>query len=139
MMNLVTLTAFGIFVQGVPFNGNLAAFIAGGLFYVIATTALGLFISSFMNSQIAAIFLTTLATMLLAVKYSGMIDPVASMEGSAVLIGAVNPATHFVTIARGAFSKALGFAELRSSLVPLLAAGPVLIGLSVLFLKKQAR
>ncbi|PTM48651.1 ribosome-associated ATPase/putative transporter RbbA [Phreatobacter oligotrophus] len=139
MMNLVTLTAFGIFVQGVPFTGNLAAFIAGGLFYVIATTALGLFISSFMNSQIAAIFLTTLATMLLAVKYSGMIDPVASMEGSAVLIGAVNPATHFVTIARGAFSKALGFAELRSSLVPLLAAGPVLIGLSVLFLKKQAR
>ena len=139
MLNLVMLTAFGILVQRVPFTGSLLAFIAGGLLYAVAATALGLFISSFMNSQIAAIFLTTLVTMLLAVQYSGMIDPVASMEGSAAVIGAVNPATHFVTIARGAFSKALGFEDLRSSFMPLLAAGPILIGLSVFFLKKQAR
>jgi len=139
MLNLAMLTAVGILVQRVPFTGSLLAFIAGGLFYVIAATALGLFISSFMNSQIAAIFLTTLVTMLLAIQYSGMIDPVASMEGSAAVIGAVNPATHFVTIARGIFSKALGFEDLRSSFMPLLVAGPILIGLSVFFLKKQAR
>ena len=139
MLNFVTLTVFAVVVQGVPFTGSLAAFALGGLLYAVAATGLGLFISSFMNSQIAAIFFTTIATMLLAVQYSGMIDPVASMEGSAAVIGALNPASHFVTIARGAFSKALGFSDLAGSLLPLLAAGPVLLALSVLFLRKQAR
>ncbi|WP_280940182.1 ribosome-associated ATPase/putative transporter RbbA [Aquamicrobium defluvii] len=139
MLNFVTLTAFAVFVQGVPFSGSLPAYVLGGLLYAVAATGLGLFISSFMNSQIAAIFLTTIVSMLLAVQYSGMIDPVASMEGSAAVIGAINPATHFITIARGTFSKALGLGDLASSFLPLLAAGPVLLALSALFLRKQAR
>lgn len=139
MMNTVTLTTFAIFVQGVPFTGSLFAFAAGAVLYAFASTGLGLLISSFMNSQIAAIFLTTLVTMLLAVEYSGMLDPVSSMEGSAALIGSINPATHFVTIARGAFSKALGLAELQASFVPLLVSAPTLLGLSVLLLRRQAR
>ena len=139
MLNFVTLTAFAVFVQGVPFSGSVLAYTLGGLLYAVAATGLGLFISSFMNSQIAAIFLTTIVSMLLAVQYSGMIDPVASMEGSAAVIGAINPASHFITIARGAFSKALGLQDLTSSFLPLLAAGPVLLALSVFFLRKQAR
>ncbi len=68
-----------------------------------------------------------------------MIDPVASMEGSAAVLGAINPASHFITIARGAFSKALGLEDLSSSFLPLFVAGPVLLALSVFFLRKQAR
>lgn len=139
LINTVTLTMFAIFVQGVPFTGSLIALAAGAVLYAFASTGLGLLISSFMNSQIAAIFLATLATMLLAVEYSGMLDPVSSMEGSAALIGSINPATHFVTIARGTFSKALGLAELQGSFLPLLIAALTLLGLSVLFLRKQAR
>ncbi len=139
MLNFVTLTAFAVLVQGVPFTGSLGAWVLGGLLYAVAATGLGLFVSSFMNSQIAAIFLTTIVSMLLAVQYSGMIDPVASMEGSAAVIGAVNPASHFITIARGTFSKALGMADLAGAFLALAAAGPVLLGLSVVFLRKQAR
>jgi ribosome-dependent ATPase len=47
------------------------------------------------------------------------------------------PATHFLTICRGTFSKALGFADLQSSLLPLALAIPVIVGLSVVLLKKQ--
>src|SRR5690606_7031782 len=137
--NFVTLTVFAIFVQGVPFSGSIVAYALGGLLYAIAATGLGLFISSFMNSQIAAIFLSTIVSMLLAVQYSGMIDPVASMEGSAAVTGAIDPATHFITISRGTFSKALGMDDLVASFLPLLAAGPLLLALSVLFLRKQAR
>jgi ribosome-dependent ATPase len=139
MVNLAMMTTFAILVQRVPFTGSVLAYALGGLLYAIAATGLGLFISSFMNSQIAAIFLTTVVTMTLAVQYSGMIDPIASMEGEAALIGAINPASHFVTVSRGAFSKALGFGDLAASLLSLLAAGPVLLVLSVFFLRKQAR
>jgi len=139
MVNLAMLTAFAILVQRVPFSGSFPAYVLGGLLYAIAATGLGLFVSCFMNSQIAAIFLTTVLTMMLAVQYSGMIDPIASLEGEAALIGAINPASHFVTVSRGAFSKGLGFGDLAASLLPLLAAGPVLLASSVFFLRKQAR
>jgi ribosome-dependent ATPase len=54
-------------------------------------------------------------------------------------VGAVYPTTHFLTITSGTFSKALGFADLGGSFLPLLLAIPVLTGLSVLLLRKQGK
>lgn len=42
---------------------------------------MGLLISTFMKSQIAAIFGTAIITLIPATQFSGMIDPVASLEG----------------------------------------------------------
>jgi ribosome-dependent ATPase len=109
------------------------------LLYVGAATAVGLLISTFMRSQIAAIFGTAVLTILPAVNFSGMIDPVSSLEGMGRLIGEIYPTTHFLTIARGTFSKALDFSDLQAAFVPLALAVPVLIGLSAALLKKQER
>ena len=49
----------------------------------------------------------------------------------------LNPTSHFLTITRGTFSKALNLFDLQASFIPLLIAVPVVIGLSVLLLKKQ--
>ena len=99
---------------------------------------MGLVISTFINSQIAAIFGTALITMIPAVQYSGMIDPVSSLQGFGAVVGNIFPTTYFVTISRGSFSKALDFADLGPSFVPILIAIPVLLGLGAAFLKKQA-
>ena len=66
-------------------------------------------------------------------------DPVSSLEGGGALIGAIYPTTHFLTISSGTFSKALGFADLGASFLPLVAAIPVLTVLAVALLKKQAK
>ncbi len=55
------------------------------------------------------------------------------------LSGQIYPATYFMAISRGVFSKALGFDDLSGAFVPLLIAIPVLIGLSAAFLRKQER
>ena len=75
--------------------------------------------------------------MIPAMEFSGMIDPVSSLQGIGAAIGQAYPMTHFLTIARGTFSKALGFADLQASFVPLLITAPLLIGLSALLLRKQ--
>jgi ribosome-dependent ATPase len=98
---------------------------------------MGLLISAFMRSQVAAIFGTAVLTMLPAASFSGMIDPVSSLEGVGAWIGRVYPTTHFLTISRGTYSKGLGFTDLSGSFVPLLVAIPVLVGLAVFFLRKQ--
>ncbi|MCY1302573.1 Ribosome-associated ATPase [compost metagenome] len=68
-----------------------------------------------------------------------MIDPVSSLEGAGAFIGQIYPTTHFMTIARGTFSKALGFGDLGGAFVPMLIAVPVLLAIGTLSLKKQAR
>jgi ribosome-dependent ATPase len=66
-----------------------------------------------------------------------MIDPVSSLDGAGALIGRIYPTTHFLTISRGTFSKALGFADLYYSLLPIVIAIPVLFLLSAALLRKQ--
>jgi len=90
-----------------------------------------------MRSQIAAIFATAIGTILPTVQFSGLINPVSSLEGAGAAIGHVFPATYFITICRGVFSKSLGLADLLFPLAALALAFPVILGASVLLLRKQ--
>ena len=53
------------------------------------------------------------------------------------VIGEVFPTSHFVTISRGAFAKALDFGDLTGSFLPMLALVPVIVMLGAVFLRKQ--
>ncbi|UTD27545.1 ribosome-associated ATPase/putative transporter RbbA [Bradyrhizobium sp. WD16] len=139
MMNFLLLLAFALVVFRVPFTGSFPTFLVGALLYVSTTTCMGLVISSFMRSQIAALFGTTLITLIPAIQYSGLIDPVSSLQGAGAFIGTIYPTTYFVTISRGTFSKGLDFVALQSSLLPLAVSIPVLLAMGVLLLKKQAK
>ncbi|HYD65553.1 ribosome-associated ATPase/putative transporter RbbA [Azospirillum sp.] len=137
MLNFVLLAGLAVTLFGVPLKGSIATLTMATLLYVTAATAIGLLISTFMRSQVAALFATAVLTILPAVQFSGMINPVSSLEGGGALLGWIYPTTHYLTIARGTFSKALGFSDLSLSFLPLLLAVPVLLGLSVALLKKQ--
>ncbi|MBN8968062.1 MAG: ribosome-associated ATPase/putative transporter RbbA [Rhizobiales bacterium] len=138
MLNFFLLVIFAIFIFQVPFTGSFMTLTGAAFLYVIAATGMGLVISAFIASQIAAIFGTALLTMIPAMQYSGLIDPVSSLQGIGALIGQIYPTTHFVTISRGAFSKGLEFSDLAGSFMPLVIAIPVLLGLGTALLKKQA-
>jgi len=138
-LSYLLLAAMALWPFRVPFTGSFAALTVAALLYVICATGLGLVISSVMRSQTAALFGTAVITILPAVQFSGMLDPVSSLEGAGAVIGELYPTTHFLTIARGTFSKALGFGDLGASFLPLLAAIPVLLVLGLAGLRKQAR
>ncbi|WP_130944449.1 ribosome-associated ATPase/putative transporter RbbA [Klebsiella pneumoniae] len=137
MFNFFLLCALSVFVFGVAHKGSFLTLTLAALLYVTIATGLGLLISTFMKSQIAAIFGTAIITLIPATQFSGMIDPVASLEGPGRWIGQIYPTSHFLTIARGTFSKALNINDLWGSFIPLLIAVPLVLGLSVLLLKKQ--
>ncbi|HIE2819752.1 TPA: ribosome-associated ATPase/putative transporter RbbA [Klebsiella pneumoniae] len=137
MFNFFLLCALSVFVFGVAHKGSFLTLTLAALLYVTIATGLGLLISTFMKSQIAAIFGTAIITLIPATQFSGMIDPVASLEGPGRWIGQIYPTSHFLTIARGTFTKALNISDLWGSFIPLLIAVPLVLGLSVLLLKKQ--
>lgn len=137
-LNFLMLSGFAVFGFQVPLTGSFAVLALGAFLYVFAATALGLLLSSFMKSQISAIFGTTLITIIPAVQFSGMLSPVSALQGFGALIGQIYPASHFVTISRGVFSKGLTFADLGPQLLALAIVGPLLLLAGTLLLKKQA-
>jgi ribosome-dependent ATPase len=139
MANFVLMTLLAVWLFGVPVRGSLAALVAAALIYVMASTAFGLLMSAFVRSQIAAVFGTAILSVLPCVQFSGLLDPVSSLEGLGALIGRIYPATYFLNVARGTFSKELGFAELAYAYPPILAAAVVLLCAAAALLKKQER
>jgi len=139
MFNFLVLTGLAVSLFGVPHKGSFATLGGAALLYVTATTAFGLLVSTFVRSQVAALFGTLVLSMPPVVQFSGLVEPVSSLAGPARFIGSIFPTSHFLTIARGTFSKGLGFTDLEASFVPLAIAVPVLIGFGALLLRKQER
>ena len=137
MVNFLLMTLLAVTMFGVPIKGSFLMLFVAAIAYSVCATGLGLFASTFTRSQVAAIFLTMIGTLIPAMQFSGMTDPVSSLEGMGAFIGHIYPTTHFLDISRGAFNKALSFADMGGSLWPLFVAVPVILGVSILLLRKQ--
>ena len=139
MVSYFGMVALSVFVFEVPLKGSFTLLTCAALLFVIVTTDLGLLISSFAKTQIAALALTAILTLLATVTFSGLTTPVSSLQGPGAFIGTVFPATYFLNISRGIFTKALGFKELVPNFLALAAYAPVLTVLSVYLLHKQEK
>ncbi|HLV27959.1 MAG TPA: ribosome-associated ATPase/putative transporter RbbA, partial [Burkholderiaceae bacterium] len=137
MVNYLAMSLLAVTVFGVPITGSFIALTLATLIYVICSTGMGLLFSALTRSQIAALFLTMIGTLLPAVQFAGLMNPVSALEGIGRLIGDTYPATYMFIISRGVFNKALGLADLAPYFVPLLVAIPVILGLAIVTLKKQ--
>ncbi|MBK7677755.1 MAG: ribosome-associated ATPase/putative transporter RbbA [Candidatus Accumulibacter sp.] len=137
MVNFLLLALMAVTVFGVPIKGSFLTLALGALIFVVCSTGFGLLVSTFTRSQIAAMFVTMIGTIIPCVQFSGLLNPVSSLEGIGAFIGHIYPATHFLTISRGVFSKGLGIFSLGPSFWALLAAVPVILGLAIALLRKQ--
>jgi ribosome-dependent ATPase len=137
MLNFSVMLLAAVSVFAVPVTGSLSTLVVATLLFVISATGFGLLISTLVKSQIAAIFFAMVGTMLPAVQFSGLLNSVSSLEGMARWIGEIYPATHMFLISRGVFNKGLSFADLSASFWPLVLAIPVILGITLLLMKKQ--
>jgi ribosome-dependent ATPase len=139
MLSFFGLVALSVFIFQVPLKGSLLTLSFAALIFVTATTGIGLLMSSFAKTQIAALGATAIATLLTTVSFSGLTNPVSSLTGIGAVIGQLFPATYFLNISRGIFTKALEFKDMYMDFLALVAFIPVLTVLSVIFLSKQEK
>ncbi len=139
LLNFAMMVLLAVTVFDVPLTGSLAALTVAMVLFSLSATGLGLMASALVRSQLAAMFFTMIGTMLPAIQFGGLINPVSSLEGAGRWIGEIYPASHMFTISRGVFNKALGFADLGASFGPLLLAPVVILGLAIALLRKQER
>ncbi len=137
LLNFLLMCAMAIWLFKVPVKGSFGALCLAALIYALITTGMGLVASAVTRSQIAAMFLTMIATLIPAVQFSGLLHPISSLEGLGRAIGEIYPTTYMLIITRGIFGKALGLTDIMTAFIPLILAVPVIMSVAVMLLKKQ--
>ena len=139
MVNFAAMMLMIIYLFGVPLKGSFTGLAVGTFLMVSASTALGLLISCFVRSQLAAIFATAIITMIPAQTYSGFLYPLSTMEGGALVIGKTFPSSWYYTVSVGSFTKGLHTADLLHEYAAIAAFAATGLILACVLLKKQEK
>lgn len=96
VVNLITILLLSVFVLGVPVAGSLFWLTMVSLLFILVALALGIFISTLVSTQMAAMLVSGIGLMLPTMLLSGIIFPIESMPSILQWISAVVPARWFV-------------------------------------------
>ena len=136
-LSYLILVWLAVVVLGVPVQGSFVAMSIGALALICAATAFGLLISSFVKSQVAAIFGSAILSLIPALNFSGLLYPLSTLTGINYWIGWGFPTAWYQLISLGGFTKGLGFVDFINYYLVLLAFCLFYVLLAGCFLKKQ--
>ena len=139
LLNFAILTSLVVLVLGVPLRGDPLTLVLAATLYALAATGFGLLVSMISSTQVTAVFASTILSVMPTLQFSGMMEPVSSLEGPARILGSLWPTTWYMAVSVGTFTKGLGLADLSAALWRLAVFGPLFTGLAILALRKQER
>ena len=82
MLTFTIMLLMAFFVFHVPVKGSFGALALGTLLYVFSTCGFGQLVSTFTQTQVAAVFATTVLAVIPTVNFSGLLVPVSSLTGA---------------------------------------------------------
>ena len=123
----------------VPFRGNLPFFLAASFVFVLSSTGIGLVVSLLVRTQIAALVITMVVSMLPTILYSGLIVPVSSLSPGSQIQAHLFPGMYYTDIVRGAFLKGIGPDELWADVLALAAFAVILRSVAYRLFTKRPR
>ena len=109
---IVMVTAVGVLWFSVPFRGNLLFLLGAGLIYVFCTVSLGLLVSTITHSQVVAMLLALILTLMPSFLFSGFLFPIFTMPYFLQLYTYVFPSRYFIELSRAVMMKGAGVHEL---------------------------
>jgi ribosome-dependent ATPase len=139
MVNFFILTALALIVFNVPIKGSFLMLTLCTLLYVTATTGIGMVMSTFTKSQVAAVFVTAIITIVPTIQFSGLLQPVSTLEGNAARVGSVWPAAYYMHSSLGVYTKGLGPGLMMGDIIFLLCCIPILLAVAFAGLRKQEK
>jgi ABC-2 type transport system permease protein/ribosome-dependent ATPase len=109
------------------------------LLYVVCTTGFGLVISMLVQTQVAAMIITSIVTIIPAVLYSGLLLPLSSLSPGASLIAHSLPPMYYGRIVTDCFLKGAGAAELWPDALVLAGYAVGLFAIGYLLFSKRPK
>ncbi|NNF56629.1 MAG: ABC transporter permease [Rhodothermaceae bacterium] len=140
VLGLIELTVGLLVIRlvfGIPFAGPVALVYLGAGVYLFAALGLGLLISTAVQTQQQAQFLTffVLVTFFFL---GGIFTPVQSMPGWAQTVAEFNPIKHFAALLRAVLIKGGGFGDVVGGIGAMAAFAVVVLTLALLRYRKTA-
>ena len=136
IVNLLTILALSTFLLGVPMAGSLTVFLGISLLYIFVCLLLGLLVSTFVATQLAAM-LISLLLIVPSLYFSGLAFPLESMPTVLQYFSGIVPARWFVEAARKLMIQGVApsFVVRETLILALMAA--VLLVLSLVKFKRR--
>lgn len=137
MLELAMGLVIARLVFDVPMRGNLGIVFLAGACYLVAALGIGLWISTVVETQQQAMFVTFFLTMIYLLM-SGLFTPIRAMPHWAQWIARVNPMMHFIALMRAVLLKGAGLREVALPLGVLAASGALVLTGAVRRYRKRA-
>jgi ABC-2 type transport system permease protein len=133
---LVVLVA-GTWWFEIPFRGHIAWLLGASLLYVFVTVGLGVLVSTVARTQVSAVLLTLVLTLMPSMLFSGFLFPIGAMPYVLQLYTYIFPARYFMDVSRDLFLKGVGIEYLWVNLSLLGVYALAVIALAATRLKKK--
>ncbi|WP_018989668.1 ABC transporter permease [Aromatoleum toluclasticum] len=134
---MLLVLVVGTYWFDIPLRGSLALLLGASLLYVFVTVGLGVAVSTVARTQVAAVFLSLVGTLMPSFLFSGFLFPIATMPYVMQLYTYVFPTRYFNDISRDLFLKGVGIEYLWGNLALLGLYAIVLFGAASLSLRKK--
>lgn len=121
----------------IPFRGSVLLLLAVSLIYVLVTVGIGILVSTVTRSQVAAVLLSLVATLMPSFLFSGFLFPISAMPYMLQFYTYLFPARYFTEISRDLFLKGVGFEFIWVNVVLLALYAAVLLGIASLRFRKK--
>ena len=136
LLQVSLVLLLGVVIFHVPINGSLADVYAASLVFIVASLALGVFLSTLAKSQFQAMQLAFF-TFLPQILLSGFMFPYAGMPWPAQWLAEIFPMTHFMRLIRGILLRAATLADLWPELAALGAFIVIVLGVAIARTRKR--
>lgn len=137
LFELATIMALGLWWFDIPFRGSPLLLGAGSLLFALCTVGIGLLVSTITGSQVVAVLVALIITVMPSFLFSGFMFPISSMAEPMQVYTRVFPAQYFVEVSRGLFLKGVGIRVLSPELAILALYTAAVFGLAALRFRKK--
>lgn len=137
LVEMILVVGIGLAWFHVPFVGSPLLLLVTSLVYVLTTVSLGLLVSSVTRTQLSAMLIALIGTLMPSFLFSGFLFPVFGMPFSAQLFSRFVPAGYFMEISRGIVLKGADLGALWMNVGILAAYTLVIFAFAVWRLKQK--
>ena len=137
VLDLLMVIIVGALVFGVRIQGSFVLLVALSVPFLLTGLAMGLLISTVVESLQVAMYSAFLVSVLPTILLSGFVFPIAPMPRLVQLISLLVPARYFLLVVRGIYLRGAGFGSLYQPFLIILIFGTVLIAVAVERLRRS--
>jgi ABC-2 type transport system permease protein len=136
-LEMLIVVAFAYFWFEIPFRGSLTLLLSVAFIYVLTTVGIGLLVSTVTRSQLAAMLLALIVTLMPSFLFSGFLFPVFTMPLALQFYSQLFPASYFMEVARGVVLKGAPLGSVWLPVVLLIGYTLIVFGFSSWRLKQK--